>query len=62
MREFEPESEFNPTRNVDMYPDTLVGRLRRRVHLTAIGDGYSVYGLGGRRYPQDPRGLQVPYF
>lgn len=60
MREFESEADFNRSASnssENMYPDNVMGRIRRRMHRTVIGEGYSIFGTEGRPYSEDQRGF-----
>ena len=65
VREFE-SADFHRSNSSGIsenrYPDTPMGQMRRRLHLAAVGDGYSMFGVGGRQYSDDQRGFLTPFF
>lgn len=63
VREFASEDDFNLSigRDASANHDTMMGRFRRRAQLTVIGDGYSVFEIGGRDYSNDQRRFFAPF-
>ncbi|KAL7486761.1 hypothetical protein ACHAW6_012355 [Cyclotella cf. meneghiniana] len=53
MRSFETEADFSSNSISGNHPNTPFGELRRWAHMSVVGNGYRLYGLGSHTSPLD---------